>query len=156
MLINNKFKAQTLTGNPTGNYRCQLFASRALNMSCYFSQSARSIESRCVVMLCCACVQTLERPIVMDMDVSNTLHGCRASKCHKVGMHFLFIWINRHILIFDIHELFRRETWKWYMYTIFQPYWYISMGMELGCGQVFASRSFMCLIIYSKREILFS
>ena len=49
MLMNNKFKAQTLTGNPTGNYRCQLFASRALNMSCYFSQSARSIESRCVV-----------------------------------------------------------------------------------------------------------
>ena len=49
MLMNNKFKAQTLTGNPTGNYRCQLFASHALNMSCYFSQSARSIESRCVV-----------------------------------------------------------------------------------------------------------
>ena len=33
MLINNKFKAQTLTGNPTGNYRCQLLASRALYMS---------------------------------------------------------------------------------------------------------------------------
>ena len=49
MLMNNKFKAQTLTGDPTGNYRCQLLASRALNMSCYFSQSARSIESRCVV-----------------------------------------------------------------------------------------------------------
>ena len=49
MMINNKFKAQTLTGNPTGNYRCQHLASRALNMSCSFSQSARSIESRCVV-----------------------------------------------------------------------------------------------------------
>ena len=49
MLMNNNFKAQTPTGNPTGNYRCQLLASRALNMSCYFSQSARSIESRCVV-----------------------------------------------------------------------------------------------------------
>ena len=49
MLMNNKFKEQTLNGNPTGNYRCQLFASRALNMSCYFSQSARSIESRRVV-----------------------------------------------------------------------------------------------------------
>ena len=49
MLMNNKFKAQTLIGNPTGNYLCQLFVSRALNMSCYFSQSAHSIESRCVV-----------------------------------------------------------------------------------------------------------
>ena len=50
MLMNNKFNAQPLTGNPTGNYRCQLLASGALNMSCYFSQWARSIESRCVVM----------------------------------------------------------------------------------------------------------
>ena len=49
MLINNKFKAQTLTGNPNGNYRCQFLASRALNVSCSFSQSVRSIESRCVV-----------------------------------------------------------------------------------------------------------
>ena len=46
MLMNNKFKAQTLTGNPTGNYRCQLLASRALNMSCYLSQSARSIKKQ--------------------------------------------------------------------------------------------------------------
>ena len=50
MLKNNKFKAQTLTGNPTGNNRCQLLASRALNMSCSFSKSARSIESRCVAL----------------------------------------------------------------------------------------------------------
>ena len=49
MLINNKFKAQTLTGNPTGNYRSQLLASRALKMSSSFSKSARSIESRFVV-----------------------------------------------------------------------------------------------------------
>ena len=51
MLMNNKFnkfKAQTLTGNPTGNYSSQLLASRALNMSCSFSQSVHSIESRCV------------------------------------------------------------------------------------------------------------
>ena len=48
MLMNNKFKAQTLT-NPTGNFRFQILASRALNMSCYFSQSVRSIESSCVV-----------------------------------------------------------------------------------------------------------
>ena len=45
LLMNNKFKAQTLTGNPTGNYSCQLLASRALNMSCTFSQSVRSIET---------------------------------------------------------------------------------------------------------------
>ena len=42
-------QAQTLTGNPIGNCRCQLLASRALKMSCYISQSARSIESSCVV-----------------------------------------------------------------------------------------------------------
>ena len=40
---------KVLTGNPTGNSRCQALASRALNTSCYFGQSARSIESRCVV-----------------------------------------------------------------------------------------------------------
>ena len=47
--MNNKFKAQSLTENPTGNSRCRDLASRALNMSGYFDQSARSIESRCVV-----------------------------------------------------------------------------------------------------------
>ena len=47
---NIKFKAQTPTGNPTGNYRGQLLATRALNMSYNFSQLERSIESRCVVM----------------------------------------------------------------------------------------------------------
>ena len=45
MFINNKFEAQTLTGNPTGNSRCHL-----LNMSRSFGQSARSLENRCVVM----------------------------------------------------------------------------------------------------------
>ena len=49
MLISNKFKAQTLTKNPTGNYRCQLLASHALNMSCNFSQSACSIVCMCMV-----------------------------------------------------------------------------------------------------------
>ena len=42
-------KHKVLTGNPTRNSRCQALASRALNTSCYFGQSARSIESRCVV-----------------------------------------------------------------------------------------------------------
>ena len=37
--------------HPTGNSRCNVLASRALNMSGYFDQSARSIESRCVVMV---------------------------------------------------------------------------------------------------------
>ena len=45
--MNNKYNAQTLTRNPT--WRCQVLAFRALNMSCSFDQSARSIESRCVV-----------------------------------------------------------------------------------------------------------
>ena len=49
MLIDNKSKAQTLTGNPTRNNRCQLLVSRVLNMPCRFGHSARSIESRCVV-----------------------------------------------------------------------------------------------------------
>ena len=51
MLINNKFEATFLTGNPTGNSRCHVLTSRALNMSCNFGQSVRSIESRCVVKL---------------------------------------------------------------------------------------------------------
>ena len=45
MLINNKFEAQTVTRNPTGNSRCHALASRALNMSCGFGQSARSIHA---------------------------------------------------------------------------------------------------------------
>ena len=48
-LMNNKFKAQTLTGNPTGNLCCHVLASRDFNMSCSFDQSACSIESRCVI-----------------------------------------------------------------------------------------------------------
>ena len=48
MLMNNTIKAQTLIGNHTRNYRCQLLASLALNMSCSFSQSMRWIESRWV------------------------------------------------------------------------------------------------------------
>ena len=43
MLMNNKFKAPTLAGNPTGNLRCYVLASRALSMSCSFGQSERSI-----------------------------------------------------------------------------------------------------------------
>ena len=49
MLMNNKFKAQTPTGNPTENLRCHVLVSHALNMPCSFGQSACSIESRCVV-----------------------------------------------------------------------------------------------------------
>ena len=47
--MNNKFKAQSLNRKSTGNSRCHVLASRALNTSGYFDQSARSIESRCVV-----------------------------------------------------------------------------------------------------------
>ena len=49
MLINNEFKAHTSTGNSTGNSRCYVLASRVLNMSCSFDQSAHSIESRYVI-----------------------------------------------------------------------------------------------------------
>ena len=45
MLIDNKFETQTQTGNPSGNSRCPVLASRALNMP-----SARWVESRCAVM----------------------------------------------------------------------------------------------------------
>ena len=48
-MINNKFKAQTVTRNPTGNSRCHALASCAFDMSCRFGQSVRSMESRCVV-----------------------------------------------------------------------------------------------------------
>ena len=51
MLMNDEFQAQTSTGNPTGNSRCHILASCALNMSCSFGQSTCSIESRCVVIL---------------------------------------------------------------------------------------------------------
>ena len=51
MLINNKLGAQIVTVDPAGNSRCHALASRALNMSCSFGQSARSTESRCVVMM---------------------------------------------------------------------------------------------------------
>ena len=49
MLINNKFETQIVTGTPTGNSRCHALASPALNISCSFGQSARSIKSRYVV-----------------------------------------------------------------------------------------------------------
>ena len=53
VLVNYKFKAQTLAGNRTGNLCCHVLASlglNELNMSCSFGQSVRSIGSRCVVM----------------------------------------------------------------------------------------------------------
>ena len=46
MLTNKEFKAQT--GSRTGN-TCHVLAPRALNMSCSFGQSARSIERKCAV-----------------------------------------------------------------------------------------------------------
>ena len=51
VLTNNKFNAQILTWNPTGNSRCHghVPASRALSMSCSFGLSARLLESRIVV-----------------------------------------------------------------------------------------------------------
>ena len=58
VLINNKFKAQTLTWNPSGYLCCHVLASRALNMSCSFGQSARSIESRCLVTHRIPCMTT--------------------------------------------------------------------------------------------------
>ena len=48
-VLNNVFKADTATRNPTWSSRCHTLAPRALNMMCSFGQSARSIESRCVV-----------------------------------------------------------------------------------------------------------
>ena len=43
IVMNNKFKAKTQTGNATGNLCCHVLTSRALNMSRSFDQSARSI-----------------------------------------------------------------------------------------------------------------
>ena len=48
-MLNYKFKAQIITGNPIGNYRCHLLASCALNMLCSFSQLACSVDIRCMV-----------------------------------------------------------------------------------------------------------
>ena len=49
MFTNNKFKAQTSSGNPAENSCCHVLASYALNISLSFDQSVRSIESRSVV-----------------------------------------------------------------------------------------------------------
>ena len=85
MLMNNKFKAQTLTGNPTGNYRCQLFASRALNMSCYFSQSARSIESRCVVNVLYGCIEHMSSSwLQLYSDLSVRYNARHRSNIDKI------------------------------------------------------------------------
>ena len=64
-------KQKVLTGNPTGNSRCQALASRALNTSCNFGQSARSIESRCVVMqlIVLAVFGALDWPLASGMLV---------------------------------------------------------------------------------------
>ena len=55
MVINIKYKAQTLTRNPIGNWHCQVSASCALNRSYGFGQSVHAIGSRCIakVMACC-------------------------------------------------------------------------------------------------------
>ena len=39
-----------ISGSPTGNLRSRVLASHALNISCSFGQSVRSIENRCMVM----------------------------------------------------------------------------------------------------------
>ena len=44
-----QIRGKNVTGNPPANWRCHAFAARALNMSCSFGQSARSIESRRVI-----------------------------------------------------------------------------------------------------------
>ena len=49
MLMNNKYKAQTLNENPFRNLHCQMLAWHALNMSCTFDKSAHLIESMCVI-----------------------------------------------------------------------------------------------------------
>ena len=50
MLMNNQFKEQSLKRKSHRKFALSCFlASRALNMSGYFDQSARSIERRCVV-----------------------------------------------------------------------------------------------------------
>ena len=86
MLMNNKFKAWTLTGNPTGNYRCQLLVSHALNMSCSFSQSMCSIESRCVVR-----EQTLQ--VTDTQSWQQTLHSIQIIVIHlSIIVLFIFSW----------------------------------------------------------------
>ena len=89
LLINNKFKAQTLTGNPTGNYRCEHLASRSSNMSCSFSQSTCSIESRCVVIL-----MKFRSNFKFDyntfIDISSDIH----SRCHDRCTALIYRWLS--------------------------------------------------------------
>ena len=75
VLRNNTLKAQILTKNPTGNVRCHVLASRAINMSCSFDQSVRSIESGFVVI-------DLVHP---DYHVSRTKRDNPGASCACAG-----------------------------------------------------------------------
>ena len=86
-------KHKVLTGNPTGDSRCQALTSRALNTSCYFGQSARSIESRCVVIyetrsLSSLCHQTVlgHWQVVQPSRQSCT---CFCEICSVIPIHLL-------------------------------------------------------------------
>ena len=75
MLRNNTLKAQILTKNPTENVRCHVLVSRAINMSCSFDPTVRSIESGFVVI-------DLVNP---DYHVSRTKRDSPVASCACAG-----------------------------------------------------------------------
>ena len=70
VLMNNEFKAQTSTRNPTGNSCCHVLVSSALNMSCSFGQSVCSLESRCLVMIMYEILSGILKYFVSSMKIS--------------------------------------------------------------------------------------
>ena len=76
--MNNQFKAQSLNRKPTGNSRSHILASRALNLAGYFDQSARSIESWCVVIYDYLCVSLVTLKYMWNCDPAEVYSADRS------------------------------------------------------------------------------
>ena len=87
MLKYYEFKAQTSTGIRTGISCCHVLASRTLNLPCSFGQSARSIESRYVVMALTFTVK-LVRHTRWRLIIKHWVHhSCGQPNVYKKHMH---------------------------------------------------------------------
>ena len=131
MLINNKFNAQTLTGSPTGNYHCPLLVSHALNMSCSFSQSVHSIESRCVV----SYMALLGH---IDNNVCNLMKSCFSRKLDNADIYhthcFISIQSNSIIYMLNFTE---NALLYWYHGLVFGEFNIWSMLCHYKCLAVY-------------------
>ena len=99
MLMNNKCKTQTRTGNPTRNWCCLVLASQALNMSCDFGQSPCLIESSCMVNI--------------ETDPSSQITQNRSVYCPPL-FHY---WPKKHLHPYVLETLARSHFWYWGDFT---------------------------------------